>query len=404
MFCLVKRRLRGSSVGSRRGFTLIELLVVIAIIAVLVAILLPAVQQAREAARRTQCKNNLKQLGLAQHNYHDAYNMFTRYQWRVVRPDTGGLYGSWMSYGGTPSLLPYMDEVEYGAAVQRAADLSIPCIGGTNNISQHNAAYGGPTFFVRGGTGGGRIVNNPSLPNNGVSQTEARDMKLDALLCPSDAQPTNRTTYTNYVMSVGPSVTDVDLPDADNVGCHTRTKNVGVDEILDGSSNTISMSEILTRQGGASRYREGTQKDFTTIHDLGNQTGGGIGTGGNGNRSWIRANMTQAVIETFLSTCDNTGTVRTNAVGEHWMRSWATSATFSTLVTPNTKHHNCSMHGPVGQAGFDGDGLFGARSLHPGGVNALMADGKVFFLSDAIDWTTYQAMGGREEGEVVEKF
>ena len=89
-----------------RGFTLIELLVVIAIIAVLVALLLPAVQQAREAARRSQCKNNLKQLGLALHNYHETANMF------AVNPSTG----DWVQIKGSQlvMLLPYCDQ----AAIQ----------------------------------------------------------------------------------------------------------------------------------------------------------------------------------------------------------------------------------------------------------------------------------------------
>ena len=86
----------------RRGFTLIELLVVIAIIAVLIALLLPAVQQAREAARRTQCKNNLKQMGLALHNYHDTYNGFPNGN---IASAAGGWGMSWYM-----RILPYVDQ------------------------------------------------------------------------------------------------------------------------------------------------------------------------------------------------------------------------------------------------------------------------------------------------------
>src|SRR5438552_8131033 len=92
----------------RLGFTLIELLVVIAIIAVLIALLLPAVQQAREAARRSQCKNNLKQLGLALHNYHETYGVFPfecgGTGW------TGSGTGNWGRLSGTVVLLPFLDQ------------------------------------------------------------------------------------------------------------------------------------------------------------------------------------------------------------------------------------------------------------------------------------------------------
>jgi len=85
--------------GVQRGFTLIELLVVIAIIAVLIALLLPAVQQAREAARRTQCRNNLKQIGLALHNYHDVYNSF---------PNNYAAYRGANGFSWMVRILPFM--------------------------------------------------------------------------------------------------------------------------------------------------------------------------------------------------------------------------------------------------------------------------------------------------------
>jgi prepilin-type N-terminal cleavage/methylation domain-containing protein len=140
-----------------RGFTLIELLVVIAIIAVLIALLLPAVQQAREAARRTQCKNNLKQIGLAIHNYHDNYKLFPINMMGDRNIGTNFMTGTWGNVSWLAMSLPYIDQAP---------------LYNTINWSDQN-----------------RIMTNSSQASN----IAARRTVINAFLCPSNPQPSKLT-------------------------------------------------------------------------------------------------------------------------------------------------------------------------------------------------------------------
>ncbi|SFH83237.1 DUF1559 domain-containing protein [Planctomicrobium piriforme] len=218
----------------RRGFTLIELLVVIAIIAILIALLLPAVQQAREAARRSQCKNNLKQLGLAMHNYHDVFNRFPPGYVDGTTGSTTSTYGQW---AWSAMLLPYLDQA--------------------------------PVYnLLRVGTNG---VDTCMLDTAAGGKLAALQNPLAAMMCPSDNVPPTNTAYdtTNNINrtfngSPGTAVASSSYVAVSNnwsltpnkngaysavdggtgpTGAFYRNSNTTMRDLTDGSSNTIFIGE-----------------------------------------------------------------------------------------------------------------------------------------------------------------
>ena len=224
-------------VTRRRGFTLIELLVVIAIIAILVALLLPAVQQAREAARRSSCKNNLKQIGLALHNYHDTHSVFPPGQIRGYSSTGPQECGNGFSWGAM--LLPFLEE----AAVYDGLDPTIGIFIGSNKTFVQSIA------------------------------------SFDFALCPSDSErpkvrTANATTDANYMSSI-PCTSYYGSAGAFNSwGDSTSPKLSGgffttdpappstMATIKDGTSNTIAVGEkagSVWTGGSWLGYNHGTQ-------------------------------------------------------------------------------------------------------------------------------------------------
>lgn len=304
--------------SSRRAFTLIELLVVIAIIAVLVAILLPAVQQAREAARRSQCKNNLKQLGLALHNYAGTFGMFPP----AVAFGNGQLYQGTNAISWPARLFPYLDQANL---------------------------YDQIDWSCRDGAGGwgasGCTMNR-----------EAGGTDVPILLCPSDpvSRPLNDFAPMNYVASTGSEIT------FDNgrsvLFKNSRTK---FRDILDGPSNTIVISEVYGREA---------------FFEL---------AAGN------------------PPTCPGTSTTSDSNRGASWLRGdgirfWS----FNTILLPNTVGRECGIFAS-GAPNDPQTGIFAARSRHPGGVQALLCDGAVTFVSDSVDVQTWRNLCDKADGNLL---
>ena len=343
----------------KRAFTLIELLVVIAIIAVLIALLLPAVQQAREAARRSQCKNNLKQFALALHNYHDSFNIFPRFV-NGSRYDGNG--DGWRSYSAQAMILPYIDQAPLYNQINFNANAC--CDNG-----------GGP-------------ANNDALLNN---------KKLPAFLCPSDSAPANMGAPNNYAVVMGSNTGfDADVNQGQQTGMFNRHQLVRLTDAKDGTSNTLMIGEIITTdQGGAA----GSQPELSRVRE-----GQSVKAENTNPRSTTQtgAQITVANVQTWGQACGGITNINGNRVGDKWFHGEPGRTAINTLLTPNSKYPNCTFH--CGGCHYDGGGLYAARSNHVGGVQFALADGSVRFVSENIDHNTYFAVGTRSGGEAVGEF
>ena len=348
----------------RQAFTLIELLVVIAIIAILVALLLPAVQQSREAARRANCKSNLKQLGLALHNYHDVHRIFPRGNFENASTTDGQGNRSFFGFSAHAMLLPFLEQ---GAIY----DLL--------NFDTHTSA---------------------------TANSSAKQNRLSVFLCPSD---TNRISNgagsssgpgNNYVWSAGPSLfwfppTPVgSYPPtsisnlSDQVGMFNYRRNVRMRDVTDGLSNTIAGSEQILGDGNNTGYSLGDlQRGVPKPSDAPDSflTEAQI-------LAWGQA--AQAAVGGSVAERGNTGA--------DWIRGELGQTLFNTLANPNFQYPNCI--GCNTCASNNELGLFAARSRHKGGVQVVMGDGAVRFISDSINNSTWQFLGAPADGNVLGEF
>jgi prepilin-type N-terminal cleavage/methylation domain-containing protein/prepilin-type processing-associated H-X9-DG protein len=351
LFALSKFRARRSS-----GFTLIELLVVIAIIAILIGLLLPAVQKVREAARRMQCSNNLKQFGLALHNYHDVNNQFPKggaMGWinPALSPppaypgdgDWGIDQGSWMVF-----VLPYMEQ----DPLYKQMDPNM-------------------SILPREGT------INRWLRIQGMGYGDPRNPKPKWTRCPSDDYNL-QYPITNYLGSFGPQCSTGPCGNNPWQGwCQPESSGLG--------GGVIGMG-------------------YTWSPDHGNEFT---------NNSNIRGMFNRLGVDITMSGITD-GTSNTILVGETlpkhhdhannagWYHFNGGGIGAGTIMPINTASDGTSCTDPLRPTRDNWNFSFGFKSNHSGGANFLFGDGSVRFLRQTIDHRTYQLLGCRNDGIAVQ--
>ncbi len=345
-----------------RGFTLIELLVVIAIIAILIALLLPAVQQAREAARRTQCRNNLKQLGIALHNYHDTHNIMPPSPVGAAIETIALGPQNWVGWSGLAMMLPFIEQ------------------NNLYNVADWNWRWD---------------QNNAGNVNlTGVTRT-----RIPGFSCPSDpgasAFYSANLSPVSYCLSAGPATAW--SVGATKPGLVTFRFGTRMRDFIDGTSNSIAMSECKIGQNKGP-YVAGQKKDESMR----------VVTGTNLRRATTPTTIFSnnaadiATINTYYSACKAMFAAGTgwDGASDEQGRYWSAGRVyygpyFTTLVGPNAGP-SCDVD--VSVTDID---VKEASSHHTGGVTVLLGDGSCKFVSENIDQAIWIGAGSINGGETL---